>query len=121
MRELLLVGGGSAIGGILRYLAGKGLTLVFPYAFPLGTFMVNIIGSFVIGYVYGMATKGTTQPGLFLFLTTGICGGFTTFSAFSMENILLLRNGQYSTAGLYILLSLVLGLLACLAGFQIGK
>lgn len=121
MKEILLVGAGSAAGGVLRYLAGKLITLIYPYPFPLGTFLVNLMGSLIIGYAYGMASKGTTQAGLFLLLTTGFCGGFTTFSAFSMENILLLKNGQYLTAGLYITASLLAGILACLAGFQIGK
>ena len=121
MKELFFVGAGSAAGGILRYFSGKGLTLIFPYPFPLGTFVINILGSLAIGYIYGLASRGTTQPGLFLFLTTGLCGGFTTFSAFSMENVLLLKNGQYTSAILYISGSIVLGILACLAGFQIGK
>lgn len=121
MKEILYVGAGSAAGGLLRYYTGKLLTLISPYPFPLGTFVINILGSLLIGYVYGMASKGTTHPGLFLILTTGFCGGFTTFSAFSMENILLLKNGQYMTAGLYITASVVLGLLACLAGYQLGK
>jgi CrcB protein len=121
MKEILYVGAGSALGGIGRYLAGKGLTLLYPYPFPLGTFTINILGSLVIGYVYGLASRGTTHPGLFLFLTTGFCGGFTTFSAFSMENILLMKNGQYGVALSYILGSVVLGLLACLLGYHWGK
>ena len=121
MKEILYVGAGSAIGGISRYLAGKSITAIFNYPFPLGTFLINVLGSVVIGYVFGAATKGTTHPGWFLFLTTGFCGGFTTFSAFSMENINMLRNGQYGLAITYIVGSVIIGLLACLLGYHFGK
>lgn len=121
MKEVLMVGAGSAAGGILRFWAGKLFSLIYPFPFPMGTFVVNIIGSLVIGYVYGMASKGTQNAGLFLLLTTGFCGGFTTFSAFSMENVMLLKNGQYMTACIYIAGSVLVSLLACMAGFQLGK
>lgn len=121
MKEILYVGAGSAIGGISRYLAGKGITAIFNYPFPLSTFLINVLGSLIIGYAFGAATKGTTHPGWFLFLTTGFCGGFTTFSAFSMENINMLRNGQYGLAITYMVGSVVIGLLACLLGYHFGK
>jgi len=121
MKEMMVVGAGSAAGGILRYLAGRLFALIYPYPFPLGTFAVNILGSLIIGYAYGMASKGTSNAGWFLLMTTGFCGGFTTFSAFSMENIQLLRSGQYMTASAYIVMSVLFGLLACLAGYQLGK
>jgi len=121
MKEILFVGAGSAAGGILRYLSGKGLTLIFPYPFPLGTFVINILGSLAIGYIYGMASRGTTQPGLFLFLTTGFCGGFTTFSAFSLENIHLIRNNNWQQALVYTGASLAFGLLATFIGISLVK
>jgi CrcB protein len=121
MKEILYVGAGSAIGGISRYLASKGITAIFNYPFPLGTFLINVAGSLLIGYFMGQSAKGTTSEASLLFLTTGFCGGFTTFSAFSMENINMLRNGQYGLAITYIVGSVVIGLLACLLGYHFGK
>ncbi len=117
-----MVGSGSAIGGIMRFLIGKGLMQFFQYPFPLGTFLVNITGSFLIGLIYASYGKtGNLSPATLLFLATGICGGFTTFSAFSYENILLMRNGQYLLSIIYITGSVFLGLLATLLGYTIGK
>lgn len=121
MKEILYVGVGSAIGGISRYLAGKGITALFNNAFPLATFLINIAGSLLIGYFTGQTAKGSVTATSYLLLATGFCGGFTTFSAFSMENINMLRNGQYGLAITYIVGSVVLGLLACLLGYHFGK
>ncbi len=121
MKELLYVGAGSALGGISRFLIGKAITSISAYSFPIGTLFINVVGSLVMGYIVGVAAKGATPASYILFLTTGLCGGFTTFSAFSMENIIMLRNGQYGLALTYIVASVVLGLLACLLGYQLGK
>jgi fluoride exporter len=89
--------------------------------FPYGTLAVNILGCLAIGVIFSLAEKG--QPGLQWrsFLVTGICGGYTTFSAFSVETIELIRSGQPGAAVLYIALSVFLGLLATLAGITIVK
>ena len=122
IREILLVGAGSAIGGILRLLAGKAFMQFFQYPFPIATFVVNISGSFLIGLLYALYGKtGNLSPSALLFLTTGLCGGFTTFSSFTYENLLLLRSGQYFMAAVYIGGSLVLGMLAVFAGYAVGK
>jgi CrcB protein len=122
IRDILLVGAGSAIGGILRLLIGKSIMQFFQYPFPLGTFIVNITGSFLIGLLYALYGKlGNLSPAALLFLATGVCGGFTTFSAFSYENLLLLRSGNYMMALVYIAGSIVIGLLAVFAGYAIGK
>jgi len=121
MKEILYVGAGSAIGGISRYLASKGITAIFNYPFPLGTFLINVAGSLLIGYFMGQSAKGSVTATSNLLLATGFCGGFTTFSAFSMENINMLRNGQYGLAITYIVGSVVIGLLACLLGYHFGK
>jgi CrcB protein len=122
IRDILLVAGGSALGGVARFLIGKGLTGLWATPLPLATLLVNISGSLLIGYIYSVYGKhGSLSPSALLFLATGICGGFTTFSAFSYENLLLIRSGQTTWAAFYILLSLVLGLLAVFAGYQIGK
>lgn len=122
IRDLLIVGSGSAIGGICRFLLGKLVMQFFPYPFPLATFLINISGSFLIGMSFAMFGKsGHMSPSALLFLTTGICGGFTTFSAFSYENILLMRNGHNLLAIIYIVGSVLLGVLAALTGYSITK
>jgi fluoride exporter len=122
IRDILLVGAGSALGGILRLLIGKTIMQFFQYPFPLGTFLVNITGSFLIGLLYALyGRSGNLSPAALLFLATGVCGGFTTFSAFSYENLLLLRSGNYMMALVYIAGSVVIGLLAVFAGYAIGK
>jgi CrcB protein len=122
IRDLLLVGTGSAIGGILRLLAGKAFMQVFTFPFPMATFVVNVSGSFLIGLLYAIFGKtASLSPSALLFLTTGLCGGFTTFSSFSYENLLLLKSGQYMMAAVYILGSLVVGMIAVFAGYAFGK
>lgn len=122
IKDLILVGAGSAMGGILRFLAGKAVMQVFPYPFPLATFAINISGSFLIGFLFAVYGKaGNLPPATLLLLTTGFCGGFTTFSSFTYENLLLLRNGQYAIAATYIAASIVLGMIAVFAGYALGK
>jgi len=122
IRDILYVAAGSALGGVLRFLLGKGLTGLLPTPLPLATLLVNLSGSFAIGYIYSIYGKhGTIPPSTLLFLATGICGGFTTFSAFSYENLLLIRAGQAGWAAFYITLSLGVGLVAVFAGYQLGK
>jgi fluoride exporter len=117
IRQLLLVGLGGGIGSMLRY--GTSL-LMKPKLFPFATLAVNIIGCFIIGLVFAMSIK---EQGISanwkLFLATGICGGFTTFSAFSLENLELLQTGKIGIALTYIILSIVLGILATFLGYQL--
>ncbi len=114
MNEVLAVGAGGAIGAVCRFLLGA----VIPRqesGFPLGTFLINLIGAFAIGLVTVLAVK-YSLPGSkwVLFAKTGICGGFTTFSTFSLESFELIRSGRISTALIYMCLSLVLGVCAVL-------
>ena len=122
IRDILLVGAGSALGGMARFLVNRGITHFFNYPFPLATFIVNITGSFLIGYLYSISVKHEwlTTPAL-LFLVTGICGGYTTFSAFSYENFMLIRNGHVGITVIYIMASIFLGIGAALMGFWAGK
>jgi CrcB protein len=116
-KNFLLVGLGGAIGSMLRYAFYLAITVK---PFPLATFTVNIIGSFIIGVVLALSLKDDLFLNNWkLFLATGICGGFTTFSAFSLENITLLQNGKYFTALIYISLSIVLGIAAAFCGYKI--
>ncbi|MBK5284304.1 MAG: fluoride efflux transporter CrcB [Bacteroidia bacterium] len=121
MRTLLLIGSGSFIGGILRYLTSQFIYNKSALTFPFGTLGVNIIGCFFIGILFGMTEKASISFEARLFLATGICGGFTTFSAFSQETFSLLREGQFTYAVIYIVLSVVIGLLATFSGIMALK
>lgn len=122
MKQVLLVGCGGALGSIARYLLGGAILHRFPnLKFPLGTFTVNIIGCLLIGLLVGLAEKrGILTPEARLFLITGICGGFTTFSAFAQENVFLLRRAETPTALAYVAGSVILGLLATWVGFRLS-
>jgi fluoride exporter len=117
LKNFLLVGLGGALGSMLRY----ALYLLVPVKdFPYPTLIINITGSFIIGIVIALSIKDETFLNNWkLFLATGICGGFTTFSAFSAENIGLLQNGKYTMALTYILLSIVLGIAGAWLGFKL--
>jgi CrcB protein len=121
MRILLLIGAGSFIGGVFRFLLSQFIQSKFLSAFPFGTLGVNILGCFAIGLVFGISEKANMAVEWRLFFATGICGGFTTFSAFSNETMGLLRDGQIWYAFLYIVASVVLGLLATFIGLSITK
>ena len=117
LKNFLLVGLGGAAGSMLRYAFYLFITTK---QFPFATFAVNIIGSFVIGLVLALSLKDQSFNNNWkLFLATGICGGFTTFSAFSLENIMLLQNEKYFTALIYIVASIVLGIVAAWLGFKL--
>lgn len=117
IRNLLLIGAGSFIGGICRFLCQQLVQKHFPSSIPLGTLSVNIIGCFLIGVLYGLSTRGNIlSPELRLFAATGFCGGYTTFSSFAYENIILMQNGQFFYTAVYIILSVVVGFTAVYAG-----
>ncbi len=118
MKQLLLVGFGGFVGSVLRYLVSK-LNLYWQFlSLPMGTLLVNILGSFVIGLLVGVSAKSEIiSPDLRLLLMVGFCGGFTTFSSFSNENMMLVQNGQILTALLYTGLSLLLGFFAVYLGY----
>ena len=109
------------MGGVFRYLVSQSLQSKFLSAFPFGTLGVNIIGCLLIGLVFGLGEKGNLGPEWRLFLATGLCGGFTTFSAFSNETIALLRDGQLLYGFFYVAASVLLGLFATYAGIAIIK
>ena len=118
IKNLLLVGLGGSIGSMVRYAASF---LIRSKLFPYATLSVNITGSFIIGLVFAMGIKETGLSNNWkLFLATGICGGFTTFSAFSLENMGLLQTGKIGMAVTYILVSIVLGILATFVGYQLA-
>ncbi|MDR2685005.1 MAG: fluoride efflux transporter CrcB [Prevotellaceae bacterium] len=115
LQLILLTGTGSFLGGISRYFLS--LIIGSKSGFPINTLIINISGCFLIGLVLGFAEKLDFSNEIKLFLATGFLGGFTTFSAFSNETFLLLKNGQYSFAAVYMLLSVLTGLLATGLGY----
>lgn len=122
MKTFLMIGIGGGIGSMLRYCvqlyAGRYLT----QNFPVGTLLVNISGCLLIGIFYGLSIKNTAiTPDWRLFLITGLCGGYTTFSSFSFESISLFRQGNYAYFLLYTSLSFVLGLSATVLGTTMTK
>jgi len=121
MKLILAIGTGSFIGGVFRYLLSMLIQGKTTSQFPLHTLIVNIIGCFFIGTVFGIFDKGQMSYELRLFLATGIMGGFTTFSAFSIETFTLFREGYACYALLYILASVFLGLLATYTAYLLAK
>ena len=121
--HLLLVGAGGCIGSMARYLTVVAVDKKLNSIFPYGTLAVNIIGSFVLGLSLAWLTKKTGTSALHwkLFLGTGVCGGFTTFSAFAVENFTLLEQKLHATASFYIVASVAAGLLAVWAGFALAR
>ena len=118
----LYVGLGSALGGVSRYVLGGAIQQRFGFAFPAGTLLINILGSLLLGFVMRLALGGSQiSPETRIFLTTGFCGGFTTFSTFSYDTAGLIEGGQYRRAMVYVTLSVVLSLLAAFAGFALAQ
>jgi CrcB protein len=122
MIKLLVIGFGGFLGSILRYVVGKSVDVRMNASFPWGTLTVNVIGSFIIGFVYMLAMRkvGITENWR-LFLGAGFCGGFTTFSAFAWENVSLLYQKLIGTSLIYIVSSVVIGILAIVAGGWVSR
>jgi CrcB protein len=121
-RILLIIGTGGFLGSIARYLSQQYFQKYFPSSFPYGTMWVNIAGCFFIGIIYALAEKGNIlTPEWRLFLATGFCGGFTTFSTFAFENISLLRDGEYFYAAVYTGISVFAGIIAAFIGAFLMK
>ena len=121
MKLILIIGTGSFIGGAFRYLLSLLIQAKTTSLFPLSTLIVNIIGCFFIGIVIGIFDKGQMSHEWKMFLATGILGGFTTFSAFSNETLVLFREGCAGYATLYVLASVILGLLATGVAYLLVK
>jgi CrcB protein len=120
MKTLFIVALGGAIGSISRYGAQVVIYRIYPFVFPIGTFLVNLTGCLLIGILYGLSEKGNLlTPEWRLFLTTGFCGGFTTFSTFAYENANLLRSSEFLYAAFYITGSVALGISAVFLGIML--
>ena len=121
MLDCIVIGLGGFTGSVLRYLAGK-IPHSNPAGFPINTLLINVLGSFVIGLAAAFAAKHSgLNPRLVLFIKVGLCGGFTTFSSFSLETFSLLRSGSYGTAVTYAILSAALGVLAVVLAHALVK
>ena len=121
IRNIIAVGVGSFIGGIARYLvslAMKGISKGFPWA----TVLVNLIGCLIIGLLWGFLSRNASESTSWgLFLTVGLCGGFTTFSTFSKEALTMLQTGQIWGFASYIALSILAGIALVALGYYIGR
>ena len=120
MPMLLAVAGGGAIGSVARYVVGV-VMLRSSSGFPLSTLLINVAGSFFIGLFARLFYAPDHHQVLRVALTVGICGGFTTFSAFSAETVTMLQQGKVGRAALYVMVSLVAGMLATFAGLMVGR
>ncbi len=117
----LWVAGGGALGSALRYGLALGVQRRLGTGWPFGTLAVNLLGSFLIGWIFHLlVSREILAEGPRLFIVAGLLGGFTTFSAFSLETLRLLQEGSWPLAALYVALSTAGGLLAAWAGFQLA-
>ena len=118
----LIIGLGGFIGTILRFLLSSSIEKSFAASIPIGTILVNLIGCFLIGLLSGYFTqKLGDQTQLFFFLTIGVLGGFTTFSAIAMDSQVFIENGEYLKMLSYISLQAILGIALCLIGYNLIK
>ncbi|OLA78191.1 MAG: hypothetical protein BHW55_02690 [Candidatus Melainabacteria bacterium 35_41] len=122
MLNILAVFFGGGLGALTRYLTSLYMTRVLAVNLPLATFTVNIIGSFLIGFLYILfVQKSDLSPALKLALTVGFCGGLTTFSTFSLELFEMVKNAQYLHAFVYAILSVIICLIAVTVGVYCAK
>jgi fluoride exporter len=122
MHHLFLVMLGGAIGAGARHLIGRAALALWRPGFPVGTLAVNVIGGLAMGLLAGwLATRASGDEALRYLLGVGVLGGFTTFSAFSLETVLMIERGELTTALFYIVASVVLSVGALFAGLQVSR
>ncbi len=116
--NILLVALGGALGAVCRYGISR---IPFMSSYPIATFLTNLMGALLIGFIVGVSEKKNVSDNVLLFSKTGFCGGFTTFSTFSLESVSLLNEGKYIVGGTYIILSLVLCVIGVVFGQYLAK
>ncbi|SRR5690606_8622731 len=122
LRNFILIFIGGGLGSVCRYLTGIGVSRLISSSWPLGTWLVNIVGSFLIGLLAGLVyVDDRMEEFARMFLIIGFCGGFTTFSAFSYENLKLLQEGQFFLFLLYSSTSICLGITLVYMGYWCGN
>ena len=121
MTKVFILLAGGAIGTVFRYYLSAWVQQCSTSAFPYGIFAVNIVGSFLIGLCWGFSEQYNISPNYRLFIFTGLLGGFTTFSSFMLDTVDLFKAGDYKAALIYLFSSNVLGILAVVLGFLLGK
>ena len=122
LKSLLIVGTGSFIGGAMRYLLSTYIKNMYGQTFPWGTLVVNLLGCFVFGIIFALFSKHNSTDNTFcLLLTTGICGGFTTFSTFANESVQMIQNGKIGEFIGYMATSVIVGIALIALGYWIVK
>ncbi len=121
MKYALLTGVGSFLGGASRYLVSVIAQYALRTGYPVSTFLVNAVGSLLIGIVLAFWERNSLTDTGRIFLATGILGGFTTFSSFSQEVLIMIRNGQLTIGIIYVVSSVVVGIALCAAGYYLAK
>ncbi|UXS01040.1 fluoride efflux transporter CrcB [Agrobacterium tumefaciens] len=122
MLNIALVAAGGAIGSVFRYLVGMWSMRVAGPAFPWGTLVVNVAGSFLIGLLVELiARRLNASSEMRLFIVTGVLGGFTTFSSFSLDAVALFERGALSLSAVYVIATLVVSIVAVFAGLALGR
>ena len=122
LQNYILVCIGAAAGGAARYWTSNVVYKFLPATIPFGTLIVNVIGSFIIGFVmFYLDSNDLISPQMRILLTTGFCGGLTTFSTFSFETINLIKNSEFFLAGTNIILNVVLSFAAVILAYMLGK
>lgn len=118
--DILMVALGGAVGSVARYVVSGYVGQAVGGGFPWGTFAVNVIGCLAIGLLSALVSAGTVTPAMKLLLVTGFCGGFTTFSTFANESLMLMKTSDALYTLLYIVTSIAAGLFAAYAGMRIA-
>jgi CrcB protein len=122
LRAFFMVGAGGFAGSICRYGVSYLTTKYYPTTFPAGTFIINITGCLLIGILYGLSLRNNwLQDAGWLLLATGFCGGFTTFSAFALDNVKLMQQQLNFLSLLYVISSTALGIIACKTGIWLTQ
>lgn len=118
--SILLVAAGSALGGVLRYLVSLMSPSCLSGSFPTSTLLVNLLGCLLVGMLWGLLSRlGLAESGWSLLLLTGVAGGFTTFSTFARESLMMLEAGSIGWLLLYVVTSVVLGIALVALGYYL--